>query len=103
MKAPRDCRRCYLQCPECDNFVLFDPHSIGTARRPGLCQVCRSALEPANFWKVGYVSQGECDAQWTTEEPLHSPQGLILCPEHEVFMEELTLALPEARSDDCSV
>jgi len=103
MKEPRNYRRCYLQCPECHNFVLYDPHRIGTARRPGLCQVCRSTLKFAHIWEVGYVSESECNAQWTQEKPLHSPQSLVPCPEHEVFVEKVALALPEVRLDDCSV
>ena len=83
MREPRIFRRCYLQCSDCHIFVLFDTHSNGVATRPGLCPACRSTLKLKQFWKVGYVSQKECKARSTSQQPLDSAEDVIsLQPPH---------------------
>ena len=74
---PRNCRRCYLQCVECHNFILYDPHELGIATRPGVCPVCRAALNLKIVWRVGYVSRDEGEKRWTLEKPESSLQQIL--------------------------
>jgi hypothetical protein len=77
MTEKRNCRRCYVQCPDCHSFVLYDTHSARVTTRPGLCPTCRSALNLKQFWKIGYVSRPECESRWTSQRPFDSPEAMI--------------------------
>ncbi len=77
MSEQRNCRRCYLQCPDCHSFVLYDSHSTRIGSRPGLCPACRSALRLKKFWKIGYVSRQEGESRWTSKKPFDSPAAAI--------------------------
>ena len=74
MSELRNRRMCYLCCKHCDTFVLYEPDSRAIQAKTGFCPVCGSVNEFTRPWKVGYVSPGEQESQWTSDRPLNFPQ-----------------------------